>query len=126
MFRILWDGRKQRVKPWNSGPYLKVYIYGVKGTANKYNRKAVYVHRLVADHFLPPETGKKKFVHHLDTDERNNDVKNLTRTTLEENINAQKYFYKAKDGAIKRKRKKPKEQSKPAKPNSDVPPSGKV
>ena len=89
----------------------------------------MYVHRLVADHFLPAETGNKKFVHHLDTDERNNDVKNLTRATLEENLKAQKYFYKAKDGTIKRKRKKPKTakpESAPAKPNTDVPPSGKV
>jgi len=109
------------VKPWNSGAYHKVYIYGVKGTGNKYNRKSVYVHRLVMDHFGPPETGKKKFVHHLDTDERNNDIKNLTRATLEENVNAQKYFYKDKNGNIKRKRRKAK--SKPAKPDTDVPPS---
>ena len=115
------------MKPWNSGPYHKVYIYGVKGTKNKFNRKAVYVHRLVMDHFGPPETGNKKFVHHLDTDERNNDIKNLTRATLEENVNAQKYFYKAKDGTIKRKRKrKDKPKGAPAKPDSNVPPSGKV
>ena len=29
IFRVLKDGRKQRVKPWFSGPYECVYIYGV-------------------------------------------------------------------------------------------------
>ena len=51
VFRVLWDGREQRLKPWWSGPYLKVYIYGVAGVGNKQGRKAVYVHRLVYDHF---------------------------------------------------------------------------
>ena len=75
VFRVLWDGREQRLKPWFSGPYLKVYIYGVAGVGNKQGRKAVYVHKLVYDHF-----GKMSdtfFVHHIDGKETNNKISNL-------------------------------------------------
>ena len=104
VLRILANGRKQPVKPWFSGPYECVYIYGVEG-ANKYGRKKAYVHRLVADHFEKKGPGEN-FVHHKDGNERNNTTANLEWTTLDKNLKARKYFYKDKKGTVQRRRGK--------------------
>ena len=101
--RILYDGRRQRVTPWYANGYPCVYIYGV-ATKNKYNRKKCYIHQLVWDHF-----GNKKatgrFIHHVDGDENNANITNLRKVSLEENLKARKFFYKNKNGVVKRKRK---------------------
>ena len=75
VFRILKDGRRQRVKPWFSGPYEAVYIYGVSDVKNKYGRKKCYVHKLVKDHFSrEKKTASKPFIHHRDGNERTNNI----------------------------------------------------
>ena len=104
VLRVLANGRHQPVKPWFSGPYECVYIYGVEGVKNKYGRKKAYIHRLVAEHFLKKQPGKK-FVHHKNSKERDNSVGNLAYVTLEENLKAKKYFYKDEEGQVKRKKK---------------------
>ena len=109
---MLSTGVEVRVKPWFSGPYEAVYIYGVQNVSNKYNRKKCYIHRLVYEHFgRERETKSKRFVHHVDGDERNNVISNLKLTTLDENLKARKFFYKEKDGTAKR-RKRGKQNSK--------------
>ena len=50
--RVLANGKLQPLKPWYSGPYECVYIYGVAEAKNKQKRKKAYIHRLVAEHFL--------------------------------------------------------------------------
>ena len=104
VFRVLWDGREQRLKPWWSGPYLKVYIYGCPGVRNKQGRKAVYVHKLVYDHF--GKKSNKKFIHHINSKETDNSIQNLQKVTLEENMKAKKFFYRDDAGTVKRKIKK--------------------
>ncbi len=108
VLRVLANGRHQPVKPWFSGPYECVYIYGVKDVTNKYGRKKAYIHRLVAEHFL--KKNGKKFVHHKNAHERDNNVSNLEFVTLEENLKAKKYFYKDEKGKVKRKKKGVKKQ----------------
>ena len=104
VFRMLHDGRRQRVKPWYANGYPCVYIYGVLGVSNKYNRKKVYLHKLVYDHF-GSKTAKGKFIHHVDGNENNAAIHNLKKVSLEENLKARKFFYRTKDGTVKRKRK---------------------
>ena len=50
----------------------------------KLNGKHYYIHRLVADAFIPKEENKK-LVHHTDHDKRNNNLKNLLRVSPKEN-----------------------------------------
>ena len=101
---MLQSGRETRVKPWFAGPYECVYIYGVAGVANKYNRKKQYIHKLVYNHFgKMTETKARRFVHHKDGDERNNDIQNLTLTTLEQNLKARKFYYTNKNGEAQRR-----------------------
>lgn len=92
------------MKPWFSGPYECVYLYGVEAK-NKYGRQKCYVHKLVHDHFSSGTTKAKPFVHHEDGDERNNSITNLTATDLETNLKARKYFVKDKSGNVTRKKR---------------------
>ena len=110
---MLHDGRRQRVKPWYANGYPCVYIYGVSGTSNK------YLHKLVYDHF-GNKNATGKFIHHIDGNENNPAISNLKKVSLEENLKARKFFYRTKDGTVKRKRKgkklpvvKPAEKTKP-------------
>ena len=113
VYRILKDGRKQRVKPWFSGPYECVYIYGVSGVTNKYGRKKCYVHKLVKDHFSSEKkTASKPFIHHVNGDERDNSISNLKYTNMQDNLKARKFFYKNDDGKILRKKRVRKPQQK--------------
>ena len=104
VLRVLANGKHQPVKPWFSGPYECVYIYGVEGVKNKYGRKKCYIHKLVAEHFLKKQPGRT-FVHHKNSKERDNNVSNLAYVTLEENLKARKFFYKDEKGKIQRKKK---------------------
>lgn len=117
--RTLANGKQQILKPWFSGPYECYYLYGVEGVTNKYGRKKVYEHRLVADHFVKKEKGKP-FVHHKDGRERNNAASNLDWVTLHENLKARKYFYE-KDGKVLRKKRAQKEKKKAEKVKKDEP-----
>ncbi len=71
---------------------------------NKYKRKKAYIHKLVVEHFLKKQPGKK-FVHHKNSKERDNNVGNLAYVTLEENLKARKYFFKDEKGKVQRKKK---------------------
>ncbi|MCD8872112.1 NUMOD4 domain-containing protein [Staphylococcus gallinarum] len=48
--------------------------------------KAILVHRLVAEHFLPKEKGKH-YINHKDENSKNNKLSNLEWCTFEYNIN---------------------------------------
>ena len=103
MRRLLKNGNWYNVKPWvTGGPYAAVYIYGVKGATR--GRKKVYVHRLVAQHFVK---GKRpgNVVHHK-VGPANNSANALEWVTPSENANARKYF--TDDGKRKTKAVKPK------------------
>ena len=61
--------------------YIRVYM----GNSITYKRMDKYVHRLVAEHFIPnPEN--KKVVNHIDTNRANNHVDNLEWVTYTENL----------------------------------------
>lgn len=119
--RLLKNGNYYDVKPWiTGGPYAAVYIYGVKGATR--NRKKVYVHRLVATHFV---TGRKQgnVVHHIQGP-ANNTKSALEWVTPSENSKARKFF--TDDGARKAKFVKPNKKVKvivppPSKPDKVVP-----
>jgi hypothetical protein len=103
----LKSGLYYNVKPWiTGGPYAAVYIYGVKGATR--NRKKVYVHRLVAQHFVG---GRKSgnVVHHK-SGPGNNTKTQLEWVTPSQNNNARRYF--TDDGKrrtkVVRVKKKPK------------------
>ena len=99
--RELKYGGYTPVKPWiTGGPYAAVYIYGIKGPAH--NRKKVYIHRLVADHFVAGKSNTK-VVHHL-VGPSTNTAKALQWVTPSENNKARKFFND--DGSRKQKRKK--------------------
>ena len=128
MRRLLKNGNWYNVKPWvTGGPYAAVYIYGVKGATR--GRKKVYVHRLVAQHFVK---GKRpgNVVHHK-VGPANNTANALEWVTPSENNKARKYFTddgKRKTKAVKKKQKvkvnvpSPKIQDKkPAEPKEKPP-----
>ena len=98
--RLKADGTYYDVKPWlNSGnAYLSVYIYGVKRT--KRNRKKVYVHRLIADAFVPGKS-KGKVVHHT-VGPHSNTKNTLQWVSPSENLKARKFF---NDDGTRKKRK---------------------
>ena len=101
------NGNWYDVKPWvTGGPYAAVYIYGVKGATR--GRKKVYVHRLVAQHFVK---GKRagNVVHHK-VGPANNTANALEWVTPSENNNARKYF--TDDGKRKTKAARPKKKVK--------------
>lgn len=85
--RLLYsDGRvylyKQRlITPADNGNgYMIVNLW----RNNK--QKMFYVHRLVADHFMPNPENKPQ-VNHLDENKKNNAVENLEWATPKENVN---------------------------------------
>jgi hypothetical protein len=66
----------------NGNGYKTTCIY-VRGNGNGANSSR-YIHRLVAEHFIPNLEGKK-FVNHIDHDKSNNCVDNLEWVTAKEN-----------------------------------------
>jgi hypothetical protein len=63
----------------SNGGYLRVYVGG-----GKKNQKQEYVHRMVAETFLPNIDNKPQ-VNHLDSDRSNNNIENLEWVTASEN-----------------------------------------
>ena len=99
--RKLKDGRYAPVKPWTTGgPYAAVYLYGFPNATR--HRKKVYIHRLVATHFVK---GRKpgEVVHHR-KGPANNTASQLEWVSVEENAKARKYFNP--DGTRKSKKVK--------------------
>lgn len=68
------------IKPINSDGYLKLYLY------KNGMRKNKYVHRLVAEAFIPNHN-KYLEINHKDEDKTNNHIENLEWCTREHNIN---------------------------------------
>ena len=68
------------LKPTNSSSYLKLFLY------KNGMRKNKYVHRLVAEAFIPNHN-KYLEINHKDEDTTNNHVENLEWCTREHNIN---------------------------------------
>ena len=105
--RKLKNGKYYNLKAWvTGGPYAAVYLAGIKGATR--NRKKVYVHRLVADHFLKQSKAPNKVVHH-EVGPSSNTSKTLKWVTPSENNKARRFF--TDDGQRKRRQKlKPKQQ----------------
>ena len=76
--------KKKRVFLGGSGKMYKRVELHKKGKGKKY-----YVHRLLAEAFLPKVKGRN-FINHIDGDRWNNDLSNLEWCTLQEN--AQHYW----------------------------------
>lgn len=72
--------RKGIKKPYvNRGGYLRINLYDINGKAKKH-----YIHRLVAQTFIPNPMNKRE-VNHKDGDKLNNNVNNLEWCTSSEN-----------------------------------------
>ena len=73
--------KKERLlkKHINNKGYEYLYL------TNKYKRKKVYIHRLVAEAFIPNPDNKKE-VNHIDCNPLNNKVNNLEWMTHKENM----------------------------------------
>ena len=98
--RRLKTGDYYELKPWvTGGPYAAVYLTGIAGATR--NRKKVYIHRLVADHFLGKSKKPNKVVHH-ELGPHSNTARTLKWVTPSENNKARKFFHD--DGTRKSKR----------------------
>lgn len=73
--------RKRILKQYpNEAGYMKVNLYDINGKCKK-----KYIHRLVADAFIPNPLNKPN-INHLDCNVKNNNVNNLEWCTQKENI----------------------------------------
>lgn len=79
IYRIKKDNSKEIVKQSKVNNRMAVSIY------ENGKQKHLYVHRLVAEAFLPNEE-KKPYVHHRDGDLQNNHVSNLEWITKQEQV----------------------------------------
>ena len=103
--RKLKNGDYYNLKPWvTGGPYACVYLTGIKSATR--NRKKVYVHRLVATHFLKASKAPNKVVHH-EVGPSSNTSNTLKWVSPSEYSKARKFF--TDDG--KRKSRKYKEKA---------------
>ena len=91
-FRVFEDGSINRIVNGVETP-AKTYETGRKGTTQKYitvqwyenkEHKIAYVHRLVAEAFVP-NPNRKKEVNHIDGNKQNNAASNLEWATRREN-----------------------------------------
>ncbi len=71
------DGYILSIGPYNSRYVHHVLCYGKR-------QESVWIHRLVAEHFIP-NPNNKKYVNHKDMDGHNNKVSNLEWVTASEN-----------------------------------------
>lgn len=66
-------------------PGAKASLYVRCRTANKPS-EIFFIHKLVAQHFLPPKPEGATCIRHLDGDHHHNDVSNLAWGTMQENM----------------------------------------
>ena len=75
----VYNGNLEKMKPYHtngsSSPYL-YYMFKDPEKRWKSQQKKVYIHRLVAEHFLENPNNLRD-VHHIDNNPHNNDVSNL-------------------------------------------------
>jgi len=75
----VYSSRNEKLKPHHTNgsgnPYL-FYVFKGERINNKYRQKKVYIHRLVAQHFLENPDNLSD-VHHIDNNPHNNDLSNL-------------------------------------------------
>ena len=88
--RKLKSGEYYNLKAWiTGGPYSAVYLTGIEGATR--NRKKVYVHRLVANHFNKASKKKGHVVHHT-VGPHSNTKNTLKWVTPSENQNVRRFF----------------------------------
>ena len=76
--------RKRELKQYpNENGYMKVNLYDTNGRCHK-----KYIHRLVAEAFVPNPEGKPN-VNHIDCNVKNNSIDNLEWCTQSENVKYQ-------------------------------------
>ena len=88
--KSLCSGKERMLAPTeNSGGYLYVTL----------NRKKYYIHRLVAEHFIQDNIEKYQ-VHHIDRNQKNNNVNNLVVLSAKEHRELHKLEKAIKGGVI--------------------------
>ena len=89
LYEISSYGRIKSLKEHNRGkeivPRFDKHGYLRLNLSNNGNKKTFYIHRLVAENFVPLVNGKNT-VNHIDGYRLNNKVSNLEWLTLEENL----------------------------------------
>lgn len=78
------DGRHATYKGRSIKTSINSNGYLIAGLWKNSKSKVVYIHRLLAEHFIP-NPHKKKFVNHIDGNKLNNNLTNLEWVTILEN-----------------------------------------
>ena len=98
-----WRGQKNR----EMTQHLNYFGYSVVHLSINKIKKKYFVHKLVAEKFLPPKPSPNHMLRHLDGNKQNNNVSNLAWGTMKDNTNDRERHGKTSRGykhsqAIKR------------------------
>ena len=89
----LYMDKQDRLKvPGDNGKSSPYWSYTIPHPTDLTKHKKFYIHRLVAEHFIPNPDNLRD-VHHIDSNPKNNDVSNLAWLSHKDNCHQKTYAH---------------------------------